>query len=66
MSGNTPTHEIFNVINGTPDSKSRWDKIGVAWGHEDGLGLNLSINYLPVDPSQLQLVIRRVKPRSPQ
>lgn len=44
--GNAPTHEIFHVV-GEKD-KARWNKIGVAWAHKDGSGLNLAINYQPL------------------
>lgn len=56
-SGRIPSHEIFHVVGDA--EKGRWTKIGVAWSHEDGDGLNLAINYQPL--LEGRTVIRRVK-----
>jgi len=39
---NKPSHEIFNVLG--EGENTQWTKIGVAWTHKDGEGLNLAIN----------------------
>ena len=51
-----PTHEVFHVV-GDGD-KARWTKIGVGWGHNDGDGLNLAINYTPLVEGRT--VVRKV------
>ena len=52
-----PTHEVFHVA-GDKD-KARWTKIGVAWSHGDGEGLNLVINYQPLVEGRT--VVRKIK-----
>lgn len=52
-----PTHEVFHVV-GDGD-KARWTKIGVAWGHQDGAGLNLAINYTPLIEGRT--IVRQIK-----
>lgn len=54
-----PSHEVFHVI-GEGD-KSRWTKIGIGWRHNDGEGMNLIINYTPLDAGNT--VVRKVKPK---
>ena len=41
---NRPTHVIWQVI-GEGD-KPKWTRIGAAWLHSDGRGLNLSIDAM--------------------
>ncbi|PLX39576.1 MAG: hypothetical protein C0606_03495 [Hyphomicrobiales bacterium] len=41
-----PSHEVFHVVG--DGEKARWTKIGVAWAHADGSGMNLAINYAPL------------------
>ena len=52
-----PSHEVFQVLE-TGSEKSYWNRIGAAWQHEDGAGLNVMLNVLPLDG---RLVIRTVK-----
>lgn len=51
-----PTHHVF-VVEGEGD-KAFWTRIGAAWQHTDGDGLNLTLKALPLDG---RLVIRTVK-----
>ncbi|MFO0812104.1 MAG: hypothetical protein U0796_02730 [Gemmatales bacterium] len=46
-SNNSPTHIAYVVRKG--NSKNFWDRIGVAWQHADGKGLNIQLVSLPVD-----------------
>jgi len=42
-----PTHHVF-VVEGEGD-KAFWTKIGAAWPHNDGEGLNITFNAIPLD-----------------
>ena len=52
-----PTHEVFQVRETSKD-KNYWSRVGAGWLHEDGEGLSISLNTLPLDG---RLVIRKVK-----
>jgi hypothetical protein len=52
----TPTHHVY-VVEGK-DSNAFWTKIGAAWQHADGHGLNLILSLLPLDG---RVVIRTAK-----
>lgn len=52
----TPTHHVY-VVEGKGDD-AFWTKIGAAWQHADGNGLNLTLNLLPLDG---RVVIRTAK-----
>lgn len=54
--GLRPTHHIF-VVEGEGDS-AHWTKIGAAWQHADGQGLNLTLNMVPLNG---RIVVRTVK-----
>lgn len=41
-----PSHEVFQV-SGEGD-KTRWTKIGIAFTHKDGKGLNLFLDAVPI------------------
>ncbi len=53
MSGGRPSHKVFCVDDPDPetaekDEKGWWTRIGSAWPHKDGRGLNLVLQALPV------------------
>lgn len=52
----TPTHSVY-VVEGKGDN-AFWSKIGAAWQHADGNGLNLTLTLLPLDG---RVVIRTAK-----
>ncbi|MEW7008481.1 MULTISPECIES: hypothetical protein [unclassified Lentilitoribacter] len=52
-----PTHEIFHVVG--ENDNARWTKIGVAWQHKDGEGMNLAVNYTPLVEGKM--VVRKIK-----
>lgn len=52
----TPTHHVY-VVSGDGDA-ANWTRIGAAWPHADGNGLNLTMNLLPLDG---RVVIRTAK-----
>lgn len=54
-----PTHNVF-VVEGDGE-KAYWTKIGAAWQHNDGEGLNVTLSALPVNG---RIVIRIPKPDS--
>jgi hypothetical protein len=41
-----PSHGIYHVTG--EGEAARWTKIGVAWSHQDGEGLSLQLEYLPL------------------
>lgn len=43
---NYPSHGVFVVENDGP--QAYWTKIGVAWAHADGEGLNVQLSAIPV------------------
>lgn len=55
-----PTHHVY-VVEGKGDS-AFWTKIGAAWQHADGNGLNITLNLLPLDG---RVVIRTAKADNP-
>ncbi|MEQ1696191.1 MAG: hypothetical protein ABL901_10180 [Hyphomicrobiaceae bacterium] len=55
-----PTHRVYHVRG--EGEKAIWKEVGAAWAHEDGEGLNVNFEYLPV-ASDGRLVIRKPKPR---
>lgn len=57
--GRKPTHGAFHVRG--EGKNASWTKIGAAWIHEDGEGLNLSLDLIPTG-GNCRLVIRASKP----
>ena len=53
-----PTHDISFVKDRGPDQKAFWTTIGAAWMHDDKNGLNLQLDFLPVDLKAGRIVIR--------
>ena len=51
-----PTHHVY-VVEGE-GTKAFWTKIGAAWPHADGNGLNVTLSLLPLDG---RVVIRTAK-----
>ena len=51
-----PSHAVY-VVEGEGDN-AFWTKIGAAWEHQDGKGLNLTLSALPLNG---RLVIRDPK-----
>ena len=52
-----PTHIAYNVREGKENDTSFWDKVGVAWEHKDGNGLNIVLNSTPING---KITIRKV------
>lgn len=53
---NRPTHNVF-VVEGEGD-KAFWTKIGVAWQHDDGEGMNITLTAIPLNG---RIVVRTPK-----
>jgi hypothetical protein len=51
-----PTHDILLI--GEGHDPTNWIKIGSAWEHQDGQGLNLRLDLLPLSTHQ-RLAIRK-------
>jgi len=60
-----PTHDICHVRG---EGKSAyWTRIGAAWLHDDGQGLNLSLDFVPVgNDGRLVIRIRKDKGEAAQ
>ena len=56
---NRPTHAVY-VVEGEGEN-AYWTKIGSAWAHEDGDGLNVQLVALPMNG---RIVIRKPKAQS--
>ena len=54
-----PTHWVYHVKDGD-DGKKYSKTLGVAWDHDDGDGLSVTLEYLPVNFTG-KLKIRRRK-----
>ena len=50
-----PTHAVYHVL--CEGEKAYWTKIGAAWLHEDKEGLNVSLDFVPLNDTG-RLVIR--------
>jgi hypothetical protein len=50
-----PTHRVYAVSK--RGEKSHWQEVGAAWGHKDAKGLNLKLDYLPLNGAELVLRI---------
>jgi len=49
-SGNAPDFVAYAVVSRADgEAKARWREIGTAWLHNDGNGLQLRLDALPVD-----------------
>lgn len=51
-----PSHAVY-VVEGEGDN-AFWTKIGAAWEHQDGKGLNITLSALPLNG---RLVVRDPK-----
>ncbi len=56
-----PTHDVLHVRG--EGKAAYWTKVGAAWLHEDGQGLNLALEFVPVNgDGRLVVRIRKDKP----
>jgi hypothetical protein len=60
---NKPTHTAYTVRNYKKgdDENAEWLKIGVAFMHKDGMGLDVVLDAVPVD-GRIALRINKDKP----
>lgn len=54
---NRPTHDIC-FVRERKDQKAFWTTIGRAWAHKDAGGMNLQLDFLPIDVAQGRIVVR--------
>lgn len=54
-----PTHAIYHVRGEAKNAY--WTRVGAAWIHEDGEGLSLALDFVPVNDTG-RLVVRVNKP----
>jgi hypothetical protein len=55
---NRPSHRVYAVTK--TGERTYWREIGAAWGHSDGEGFNLKLDFLPLNGAEI--VIRKPKP----
>ncbi|AUD07250.1 hypothetical protein CWM47_10155 [Spirosoma pollinicola] len=60
-SSKAPSHFVYSVKQKDGSDKAVWIKVGAAWAHSDGEGLNLILNLLGQD---VNLTIRPNKPKT--
>ena len=50
---NKPTYLVYYIVDRDQDNGEEkngfWTKVGAAWPHKDGKGLNISIDVVPLD-----------------
>ena len=49
---NSPDYIVYFVPN---REKAFWTRIGAAWDHKDGLGLNIEHDFLPIGDGRIVL-----------
>jgi len=66
-SNKMPTHDVCHVLEADEKKgrKARWTRIGAGWLHEDGMGLSLKLNFMPIG-SDGRLVVRVRKEKDEQ
>lgn len=58
-----PTHAIYHVRG--EGEQAYWTKVGAAWLHEDKEGLNLSLDYVPLnDAGRLVVRVNKAEPKN--
>lgn len=58
--GRRPEYRVFAVAT-RQGAKDFWTDIGAAWAHEDGEGLSISLNLLPLQGQSI--VLRKNEPK---
>lgn len=58
-SSKRPTHDICHVRG--EGQNAYWTTIGAGWLHADGKGLNLALDFMPVNSGRLVVRIRKEK-----
>ena len=54
---NKPTHDVC-FVKERQGQKSYWTTIGAAWAHKDQMGLNVQLDFIPLDMADGKIVIR--------
>ena len=60
---NTPSHFVYTIQEGAQDKPDYWTKIGAAFAHQDGKGLQIMLDALPLDG---RLTLRVPQPKDDQ
>lgn len=50
-----PVYIAYHVADRGEDKKGFWTRVGAAWDHEDGKGLTLQIDLVPVNGGRIVL-----------
>jgi hypothetical protein len=54
-----PSHHAYHVAERGEGKKPFWTRIGAAWQHEDGQGLTLQLDLMPVTGGKIVLRTRK-------
>jgi hypothetical protein len=60
MTNRQPTHTVFTIDKRS--EKGFWTTVGAVWAHQDGKGLTVRLNLVPVGGHDI--VIRKSKPKA--
>jgi hypothetical protein len=55
-----PTHKVYYVEIGRDGREGRWLELGAAWQHQDGQGLELFLDVLPIGGFRGRLRVKAV------
>jgi hypothetical protein len=44
-----PSHIVYHVRDGREGDRGFWTRCGAAWAHADGKGLNVQLDFVPLD-----------------
>ena len=62
MTTNTPAFFAYAVKEGEKGKKAIWTRIGAAWKHQEGDGINLVLQALPLNFLEGKIVLMPPKP----
>lgn len=60
---NTPSHTVWFVRTVGEKKKDLWTRIGAAWQHKSGSGLNLQLDLFPNAQGKIIVLERKEKPQ---
>jgi len=58
-----PAYLVYMVRDGKEDDQGYWMKVGAAFRHKDGKGINIVLDALPIDG---RLIVRQYEPKKKQ
>ena len=65
--GRKPSHTLWYVqdftAEGEEEKRERWTRVGAAWLHKSGSGMNLNIDFYPAAPGKYVILEYKEKPK---